>query len=79
MTKSNDIKIVSNDYSGLISQISQTYLTGKQNTVSAVNTELVNTYWKVGEHIVRFEQKGQEKAEYGSGLLERLSKDLSLL
>jgi hypothetical protein len=76
MTKSDDIKIVAKSYDNLVSQISQTYLTGKQN---AVNSELVSTYWKVGEHIVEFEQNGKERAEYGSGLLERLSKDLSLL
>ena len=79
MAKSNDIEIVSTDYNGLISQISQAYLKGKQNAVNAVNSELVITNWKVGEYIVEFEQKGKERAEYGSGLLERLSKDLSLL
>jgi hypothetical protein len=79
MTKSDDIKIVAKSYDNLVSQISQTYLTGKQNAVNAVNSELVSTYWKVGEHIVEFEQNGKERAEYGSGLLERLSKDLSLL
>ncbi len=79
MTKSDDIKIVAKSYDNLVFQISQTYLTGKQNAVNAVNSELVSTYWKVGEHIVEFEQNGKERAEYGSGLLERLSKDLSLL
>jgi len=79
MIKSNNIKIVSKVNDGLISHISKTYLTGKQNAVNAVNYELVITNWKVGEHIVEFEQKGKERAEYGSGLLERLSKDLSLL
>ncbi len=33
----------------------------------------------VGQHIVEFEQGGKEKADYGSGLLDRLSKDLSAL
>lgn len=79
MKKSNDIKIVSKGYDGLISQISQTYLDGKQKAVNAVNSQLVITNWKVGKHIVEFEQKGKERAEYGSGVLERLSKDLSLL
>ncbi len=76
MTKSKDIKIIKNNYNGLVSQISETYLQGKQNAVNVVNSELVNTYWKVGQHIVEFEQNGEERAEYGIGLLERLSKDL---
>lgn len=79
MKNSNDIKTRSNRYDGLVSQISETYIQGKQNAVTAVNSELIDTYWKVGEHIIKFEQDGKERAEYGSGLLERLSKDLSLL
>ncbi len=79
MAKSDEIKISANNYEGLVSQISKTYLQGKNNAVVAVNSELVNTYWKVGQHIVEFEQEGKERAEYGSKLLERLSKDLSLL
>ncbi len=79
MATSNDIQIMANNYKGLVSQISKTYLQGKQKAVSAVNSELVNTYWKVGQYIVEFEQKGKERAEYGSGLLEQLSKDLLLI
>ena len=79
MIDSGDIKTVTTNYSSLVSQISETYLQGKQNAVNAVNSELIITYWKVGEHIVEFEQNGKERAEYGSGLLERLSKDLSLI
>lgn len=79
MTKSNDIKTVAKHYDNLISQISETYLQGKQNAVNAINSELVNTYWKVGQHIIEFEQNGKERAEYGSGLLEQLSKDLFLI
>lgn len=38
---------------------------------------MVKTYWLIGQHIVEFEQKGNEKAEYGTQLFERLSKDLT--
>ena len=31
----------------------------------------------IGQHIVEYEQKGHEKADYGSGLLDQLSEDLS--
>ncbi len=34
--------------------------------------------WQIGRHIVEFEQGGSEKSEYGSELLDRLSKDLTL-
>jgi predicted nuclease of restriction endonuclease-like (RecB) superfamily len=44
-----------------------------------VNTVLVQTYWLIGRYIVEFEQEGKEKADYGSNLLDRLSKDLTQL
>ncbi|HET7360946.1 MAG TPA: PDDEXK nuclease domain-containing protein, partial [Salinimicrobium sp.] len=44
----------------------------------AVNTILVQTYWHIGHHIVEFEQDGSKKSDYGSGLLEKLSHDLTL-
>jgi len=68
-----------NNYDKLVSQISETYVSGKQKAIAAVNQHITETYWKVGEHIVEFEQDGKQRAEYGSGLLEKLSKDLSLL
>jgi hypothetical protein len=38
---------------------------------------LVQTYWGIGRYIVEFEQRGKEKAEYGSQLLDRLLADLT--
>ena len=34
--------------------------------------------WEIGRHIVEFEQSGHERADYGSDLLARLSRDLRL-
>ena len=34
-------------------------------------------YWLIGRHIVEFEQDGQERGEYGRGVVERLAADLS--
>jgi len=66
-------------YRQLVLQISETFVHGQQKAVFAVNTCLVETYWKIGQYIVEYEQGGSEKAEYGKRLLEQLSKDLSLL
>ena len=66
-------------YQGLIRRISDTYTQGQRQAVLAVNSHLIDTYWKVGQYIVEFEQKGAERAVYGKGLLDNLSKDLSLL
>lgn len=68
-----------NNYNGLLSKISDTYKQGFQRAVAAVNTNMVTTYWKIGQYIVEFEQGGVFKAKYGKALLENLSRDLSSL
>jgi len=64
------------NYKKLLASIGFTIETARQNAVKAINTELVKANWEIGRHIVEFEQQGQERAEYGSDLLARLSKDL---
>ncbi len=66
-----------NQYNELINQIGKLLSSGRAKAASAVNTILVQTYWEIGKYIVEFEQKGNEKAEYGSQLFDRLSKDLT--
>ncbi|MFD1754744.1 YhcG family protein [Rufibacter sediminis] len=64
-------------YTGLIKQIGELLQAGRAQAGRAINTILVQTYWQIGQHIVEFEQGGKAKAEYGSELLVRLSKDLT--
>jgi predicted nuclease of restriction endonuclease-like (RecB) superfamily len=66
----------SNEYQGLVDHISETYNSGFQKASQVVNSVMVTTYWKIGQYIIEFEQKGKEKAKYGTSLLEKLSKDL---
>lgn len=75
------MELIRNDqpYKLLVDQISETYHLGQQQATMAVNQHLVGTYWKIGQHIVEFEQGGNAKAQYGAKLLELLSKDLVLL
>ena len=40
---------------------------------------MIETYWAMGQYIVEHEQQGNERAVYGSGLIDRLSKDLTNL
>jgi DUF1016 N-terminal domain len=63
-------------YKKLIADIGITLHTARQNTVRVINEQLVKAYWEIGRHIVMYEQLGKERAEYGSELLSRLSKDL---
>ena len=63
-------------YKKLLADIGRSIQTARQNAVKAVNKELVKANWEIGRHIVEFEQQGKERAEYGSELLARLSRDL---
>lgn len=65
-------------YAHLISSIGHILEEGRRKALQSVNQILVKTYWEIGKQIVEYEQKGEEKAEYGSSLLHRLSRDLRL-
>lgn len=70
------MKLENIKYRQLIKSIGNTLQNARQNSVRAVNTELVKANWEIGKYIIEFEQGGNEKAEYGSNLLMRLTKDL---
>jgi predicted nuclease of restriction endonuclease-like (RecB) superfamily len=70
------MKLQKPKYEKLLSDIGLAIETARQNAIRAINTELVKANWEIGRHIVEYEQHGQERAEYGSELLTRLSKDL---
>ncbi|MBO4543762.1 MAG: hypothetical protein J5725_11355, partial [Bacteroidales bacterium] len=65
------------NYNRLISDIGNLLNNGRRQMAVAVNTAMVQTYWNIGKYIVEFEQKGNERAEYGSDLINRLSRDLT--
>lgn len=44
---------------------------------SAVNSAIVDAYWRIGQLIVEHEQGGAERAEYGKKQLEQLAGQLS--
>jgi predicted nuclease of restriction endonuclease-like (RecB) superfamily len=67
------------DYQHLLVKISDTYKYGQVKATQAVNTQLLKTYWQIGQHIIEFEQGGKVRAEYGKALITNLAKDLSLL
>jgi predicted nuclease of restriction endonuclease-like (RecB) superfamily len=71
-------KVIAPEYQSLIDQIGELLANGRSQAAKVVNTILVQTYWQIGRHIVEFEQGGKDKSEYGSELLDRISKDLTL-
>ncbi len=81
MKKKNTIKElqIPADYQLLVNKISGLYVHGQQAAVQAVNIQLLETYWQIGQYIVEFEQAGNVRAAYGKALISNLAKDLTLL
>jgi hypothetical protein len=48
----------------------------RRGAARSVNSIITSAYWEVGRRIVQDEQKGDERAEYGERLIDRLSSDL---
>ena len=78
MSEPNNVTLINNsNYSDLLHNIGGELERGRKQVVAAVNSAMVETYWHIGQHIVEYEQKGNEKAEYGSLLLKQLCRDLT--
>jgi predicted nuclease of restriction endonuclease-like (RecB) superfamily len=66
------------NYLKLVQSIGETIEEARNRAVKAVNIEHIRANWEIGKFIVEFEQRGNEKADYGSSLLENLAKDLRI-
>ena len=60
-----------------VSEIRALLETSHKNVAQQVNQELLSTYWKIGEVIVRYEQNDSVRAAYGEKTLLQLSKALT--
>ncbi len=61
----------------LVQVLSQTHSSLQQQASQAVNFSLVVRNWLFGYYIVEFEQQGEDRAQYGSRLLTKLSENLT--
>ncbi|WFR58269.1 PDDEXK nuclease domain-containing protein [Anaerocolumna sp. AGMB13025] len=61
----------------LVHEIKNILETARNNIAKEVNTELLISYWKIGEIIVLYEQNENIRAEYGVKTLKILSKELT--
>ena len=50
----------------------------RSKSFKAVNAAMVQAYWHIGKVIVKGEQQGKQRAEYGTALIEELSKRLTI-
>ena len=65
-------------YDVLVSAIESLVLDARAGLKAAMNAIMLQTYWRTGEYIVEYEQYGSDRAIYGSGLMRRLARDLTL-
>lgn len=61
----------------LLAGLRELILNARQTVARTVNDVQVQTYWRIGEHIVEFEQGGEARAVYGKSLLQTLGTSLT--
>lgn len=64
-------------YDKVLTGIVELLEAARRTSVRAVNAVMTATYWEIGRRIVEGEQKGAGRAEYGTRLIRRLSRDLT--
>ena len=64
-------------YEAVYGDVSRIIDAARESAVRSVNAAMTSTYWPIGHRIVVFEQSEEERAEYGTALLERLAFDLT--
>jgi predicted nuclease of restriction endonuclease-like (RecB) superfamily len=60
-----------------IQDIKQILAQARHKTYQAINSAMVEAYWKIGEKIVLEEQSGKDRAAYGEAILQTLSIELT--
>ena len=68
---------MANEVSKIYSDIAELLNVARTKAYTSINSIMVETYWKIGQRIVEEEQDGKARAEYGSKLIENLSKYLT--
>jgi hypothetical protein len=63
--------MLDNDH--LFKRIHEILENARHKVYRTANTEMLRAYWNVGREIVVEEQKGQDRAKYGRGLIRDLS------
>jgi predicted nuclease of restriction endonuclease-like (RecB) superfamily len=67
-----------NDFDGLIDNVYQIHCVLQQNAQKTVNLNLTIRNWITGCYIVEFEQNGEDRAKYGTRLLEEMAKRIKV-
>ena len=64
-------------YQAVYGDVSKVIDAARESAARSVNAAMTAAYWLIGRRIVEFEQSGDERAEYGAALIEKLAVDLT--
>jgi len=64
-------------YQAVYGDVSRIIDAARESAARSVNAAMTAAYWLIGRRIVESEQSGEERAEYGAALIERLAADLT--
>ena len=70
--------VMQNNFEELIDNVYQTHCLLQQNAQKAININLTIRNWLIGCYIVEFEQNGEDRAKYGTRLLEEMVKSVKI-
>lgn len=68
---------ITSDFQQAYERIRAILSDARSRAYRAINAAMVAAYWEIGRVIVEQEQEGQQRAEYGKGLLVELSQRLT--
>jgi len=71
----DELIIKDTDINNIFTNIKELVINSRNRVYSTVNTEMLNLYWNIGKIIMEIQQ-GNERAEYGNAVLEKLSQKL---
>ncbi len=71
-------KVSCSDYSFLLNDVRSIIDQGLSKAYKAVDNLKVQTYWQIGERVVREELNHKDRAGYGKNIIEKLSRDLNI-
>jgi len=66
------------DYQNMLQELKGIIANGQYQAYKAVDNIKVQTYWQIGERIVREELKNMDRAGYGKYLIDNLAMDLGI-
>ncbi len=66
------------NYKNLLAELKSILSKGKAKAYKAVDNIKVQTYWQIGERIVRDEIENKDRADYGKNLVDSISSDLGI-